>query len=147
MAKLNAYKTVSGYTLIELLIVVVIIAILASMAYPMYTRYVIRTNQADAQDKLSEVMYEMERFAHRNRTYTTDLNQLGYNANADDDVVSDDDLYVVSASACDGGIAIARCVRLTATPVAGLSQEGNGNFTLTNRGEKGFTGTDGGWKK
>ena len=122
-----------GFTLIELVIVVAIIGILAAVAIPSYTAYVVRANRADAKDMLTEVMFEMERFNNRNRRYTNDMTQLGFAA---DPVSSDEGLYTVDAGNCVGEANINLCVNLTATPVAGTRQAGDGNLTLNSRGTK-----------
>lgn len=140
MQKLYAH---SGFSLIELMIVVAIIGLLSMVAIPSYQNYIVRSNQADAKDKLSEVMFEMNRYAVRNRTFTIDLSDLGYNDDANDDIQSSEGFYTISAAACAGSIN--RCVALTATPNANTSQNGTGNFTLNSRGEKGFNGSIGGW--
>ncbi|QSX75987.1 prepilin-type N-terminal cleavage/methylation domain-containing protein [Lysobacter arenosi] len=57
----------SGFTLIELMIVVAIVAILAAIAYPSYQGHVIRTRRAAAAVCMLEVAQFMERY------YTTHL--------------------------------------------------------------------------
>ncbi len=54
-----AIKKQQGFTLVELLIVVVIIAILAAIAYPNYTKYVIRTKRADMMAQMHNIAQEL----------------------------------------------------------------------------------------
>lgn len=125
----------SGFTLIELIITVAIVAVLAAVALPSYTQYITQANRADAKDKITEVAYELERYNTRNRRYTDDMTQLGYAA---DPVQSDEGYYQVDVQDCDGGAinAADNCALITATPIAGGPQSGDGSLSLNTQGKK-----------
>ena len=64
-------KLHSGFTLIELMVVVAIVGILAAIAYPNYQHYVIRSKRSDAQAIMTEDAQFMERYFTTNGTYAT----------------------------------------------------------------------------
>ena len=59
----------TGFTLIEVMIVVAIIAILSAIAIPSYSEYVIRSRLTEGVAALSSMRVKMEQFFQDNRTY------------------------------------------------------------------------------
>lgn len=59
----------SGFTVIELMIIVTIIGILAAIAIPNYTQYLRRGKAAEATATLADLRIRMEQFYQDNRTY------------------------------------------------------------------------------
>ncbi|WP_306670917.1 type IV pilin protein [Endozoicomonas sp. SESOKO3] len=67
----------SGFTLIELMIVVAIIGIIVAVAIPSYQQYVFESRRTDAHVALMTAAAEQEKFYTYDNAYTTDINNLG----------------------------------------------------------------------
>jgi type IV pilus assembly protein PilE len=65
----TAARRATGFTLIEVMIVVAIVAILAAVAVPQYRDYVTRGRIPDATSVLSAKQVGLEQFYQDNRTY------------------------------------------------------------------------------
>lgn len=63
----------SGFTLIELMVVVAIIALLAAIAYPSYTDHVRKTRYAQAKEGAMQVSTALERYVSQRVEYPSDL--------------------------------------------------------------------------
>ncbi len=64
-------RRTSGFTLLEIMIVVAIIGILSAIAVPQYSKYVTRAKIIEATSGLSDMAVQMERWFQDNRTYAT----------------------------------------------------------------------------
>ena len=123
-------KSTFGFSLIELMIAVAIIGILAAIAYPSYTKYLVRAARAEGVSMLLQVMERQENHYRNKLSYSADLSKLGFAAAT---VQSETGKYVISAQTCASGT-IRRCVLLTATGQG--RQSSDGDITLNSRGEK-----------
>jgi type IV pilus assembly protein PilE len=58
-----------GFTLTELMITVTIVSVLAALAYPSYTRHLVRSNRAAAQAQMLDIANREQQFLLANRAY------------------------------------------------------------------------------
>jgi len=138
-------KAQRGVTLIELMVVAAIVALLAAIAYPSYTRYIIKSKRSVAQSALLQVADRQQQFFMDNKTYSANLANLGYPA---DPYVVDDDGKSTIAGDVDAVYSIslsnvtATTWTATAAPLHGqLTRDTNcGSLNLTQAGTKGQTG-------
>lgn len=131
-----------GFTLIELMITVAIVGILASIAYPSYSRYVVKSNRAAAEGFITSVTSKQQQYLLDARAYATDMATLGYtSANIPREVSKN---YGVTLTA-DNTPGTPPTYTVTATPIPGGSQASNdtkcGALTLDQAGTKGKSGT------
>lgn len=67
-----------GFSLIEMMIVLAIVGILSAIAYPTYTKYLVRSGRAEGVAMLFQVMERQENHYRNKLTYVTDLTKLGF---------------------------------------------------------------------
>lgn len=74
-------KNCTGFSLIEIMIVVALVAIIAAVAIPSYNASVIKSKRALGKAELMKVLSRQEQYFVDNKGYATDLTALGYDAN------------------------------------------------------------------
>lgn len=118
----------SGFTLIELMIVVAIIGILTTIAYPSYTQYVISANRASAQAEMMDIANRQQQFLLTNRSYADQatLTASGYALPAD---IATKYNYAIAV-----GAGAVPSYTLTFTAIG--AQVNDGNLTINNEGVK-----------
>lgn len=150
----------SGFTLIELMIVVAIIGIIAAIAYPSYMDQVQSTRRADAQGALVTFANAMERFYTQNNSY---IGADGGTSTISNTLTAPDASVFASVSPTDGNAVYnlriynltANSYELRAVPIAGGPQAGDGFLQLSSNGARGWDADNSGglsgaeqtWKK
>lgn len=106
-----------GFTLIELMVALVIVGILAGIAYPAYTKHLLRSRRADAIAALTVVMQAQERYRSNVSNYASavadlpNVNVAGITAH-----------YQVTLEGVGATPSFATGYKATATPVSGGKQ-------------------------
>ncbi|MCF6438269.1 type IV pilin protein [Pseudoalteromonas luteoviolacea] len=121
----------SGFTLIELVIVVAIVGILATLAYPNYSSYIKRGARTDAMTILLDAANKQEQYFVDNREYASKLEDIGV------PTTSENGYFNISVSVSSGGYT------LTATAAGGPVQGDLecSSLSVNNLGIKTVTGT------
>lgn len=131
---INARSRSAGLTLIELLVVVAVIAILGAIAYPSYRDHIRKSARVAAQQELLELSAMQEKIYLNSNAFTSKLTDAY-------DGTTTGGLGKTSGKSTDGrytlGLtATAQSYTLSATPVAGSQQDGDGAFQLASTGTR-----------
>lgn len=130
-----------GFTLIELMITLAIIGVLAAIAFPSYQNYVTRTSREAAKTELLELAGLQERIYLNSNAYSPNV-AAAYNGQATGGLGktggrTKDGRYNITIDI----VAPDQAYTLTATPVAGSSQDGDGVITVNSSGARTWNGT------
>ena len=118
----------SGFSLIELMIVIAIIGILAAIAYPSYMQYLRRSNRADAQSLLMNFSARQQQRLLDLRSYGAALVDVGLTVPSS--VAS---RYAITVAADNSAVPT---FTATATPTGDQANDTCGTMTLNNVGVK-----------
>lgn len=124
-----------GFTLVELMVVVVIAGIISAVAYPAYTKQVLRGKRADAQTVMMQAAQFMQRWYSAKNTYELDENKLPDDLKkAPQQSPEGKENYKIELTEADRNT-----YELTATPQ--FSDSLCGNLILNDKGQKKVSGT------
>ena len=124
-----SHKRITGFTLVELMIVVAIVGILAAIAYPSYIESVRKGKRTEGRAALTSLLQQQERFFTQNNRYVdfdtaaaaTAANMKDYSGDGTRAAAK----YLLAANRCaaigaNATPLIRDCVNIVATPQTGI---------------------------
>lgn len=135
--KYQRYRNKTGFSLIELMIVVAVVGILAAVAYPSYQQYLLRGARAEAQSHIMDLAARQGQFLLDTRSYAASVSALGMTTPAS--VASK---YTITITASDGP---PPTFSIRAAPTGSQARDTCGTLGVDNVGTKTASGTGTCW--
>lgn len=121
-------KRFTGFTLVEIMIVVALMSVITVVAVANYSQYVQTARRADGVAVMQEVRHAMERHYAKTFSYAGAVSGADYPSKSPKD--GDDVYYTLAVSITDEG----RAYLITATGVGAQASDKCKNLTMTNTG-------------
>jgi type IV pilus assembly protein PilE len=123
-----------GFSLIELVVALAVIGIISAIAYPSYTRHLVKSSRSAAQNEIQELSAMQEKIYLNANAYSPNLT-TAYNG------TPAGGLGKTTGATADGKYTIAlvsngQSYTITATPVAGTAQASDGAFSIASDGTR-----------
>lgn len=138
-----------GFSLIELMIAVVIVGILAAIAVPSYQSHTIKASRAAAQTELLELASLQEKIYLNSNAYTPNVTGSYNGSAAANNTAAIGGLSRPASTTAGCGLtadskytlclnitAPSQTYTITAAPVSGQSQAGDGSITISENGQR-----------
>lgn len=137
--KIRSIRHSSGFTLVELMIVVVIIGVLASIAIPSYRQYVIKAARSQAKGEMLNISQLQERYFTNNNGYLLisappAAAPTGWKNFSGSEIVGSRKYNIAVTAGTTGNISTSYLI--TATPSNNFSDPTCGTLTLDSVGTK-----------
>lgn len=130
----------TGFTLIELMITVTIISVLVLIAYPSYKSQLVKTSRSAAQRELLELASTQEKIFLNSNAYTANITGAYTGTSAGGlgraSGMTTDAKYTLSLDITVAGPTYV----LTASPVSGSTQVGDGAISISESGQRLWNG-------
>jgi type IV pilus assembly protein PilE len=125
-----------AFSLIELLIVIVVLGVLARIAYPQYLKQIVKASRQSAQSQLLELSNLQEKIFLNSSLYTGSVSNPYTGLSSGGLGITSSTTYDAKYSLALAPTTASTSYTLTATPVSGSSQDGDGNLSIDSTGKR-----------
>ncbi len=125
-----------AFSLIELLIVIVVLGVLARIAYPQYIKQIVKGSRNSAQSQLLELSNLQEKIFLNSSLYTGSVSNAYTGLSSGGLGITTSTTYDSKYSLSLAPTTASTSFTLTATPVTGSTQDGDGNLSIDSTGKR-----------